>query len=126
MTFSRTCNTACCNYRKDFIQNSIATISDIYDVFLSKIMNKNKVILDKPSTMDAERTELIMVRVTPSEKEFFESLTTILSKLDVDGKGTKVIKNNSLSDFVRMSLSLASNFYSSNIFPNSSVSHLYK
>jgi hypothetical protein len=49
-----------------------------------------------------------MVRVTPSEKEFFESLTTILSKLDVDGKGTKVIKNNSLSDFVRMSLSLIS------------------
>jgi hypothetical protein len=89
-------------------------------------MNKNKVILDKPSTMDAERTELIMVRVTPSEKEFFESLTTILSKLDVDGKGTKVIKNNSLLDFVRMSLSLASNFYLSNIFPNSSVSHLYK
>ena len=89
-------------------------------------MNKNKVIWDKPSTTDAERTELIMVRVTPSEKEFFESLTTILSKLDVDGKGTKVIKNNSLSDFVRMSLSLASNFYLSNIFPNSSVSHLYK
>jgi hypothetical protein len=71
-------------------------------------MDKNKVILDKPSTTDAERTELIMVRVTPSEKEFFESLTTILSKLDVDGKGTKVIKNNSLSDFVRMSLSLIS------------------
>ena len=66
---------------------------------------------------DAERTELIMVRVTPSEKELFETLTTILSQLDVDGKGTRVIKNNSLSDFVRMSLSLASNFYMSNIFP---------
>ena len=45
----------------------------------------------------------------------FETLTTILSGLDVDGKGTKVIKNNSLSDFVRMSLSLASNFYMYNI-----------
>ncbi len=70
---------------------------------------------------DAERTELIMVRVTPSEKEIFQTLATILSQLDVDGKGTKVIKNNSLSDFVRMSLSLASNFYMSNIFPDSSV-----
>ena len=66
-------------------------------------------------------TEIIMVRVTPVEKEFFETLTTILSELDIDGKGTKVIKNNSLSDFVRMSLSLASNFYLSNIFPHSSV-----
>ena len=61
-----------------------------------------------------------MVRVTPSEKELFETLTTILSRLDVDGKGPKVIKNNSLSDFVRMSLSLASNFYI-NIFPDSRV-----
>jgi hypothetical protein len=62
-----------------------------------------------------------MVRVTPSEKELFETLTTILSGLDVDGKGTKVIKNNSLSNFVRMSLSVVSNFYMSNIFPDSSV-----
>ena len=73
-------------------------------------MDKNKVISDKPPT-DAERTELIMIRVTPSEKELFETLTTILSGLDVDRKGTKVIKNNSLSDFVRMSLSIVSNFY---------------
>ena len=73
-------------------------------------MDKNQVISDTyiPPT-EAEMTELIMVRVTPSEKEFFETLTSILSELDVDGKGTKVIKNNSLSDFVRMSLSLASN-----------------
>jgi len=80
-------------------------------------MDKNKVISDKPLT-DAEKTELIMVRVTPSEKELFETLTTILSELNVDEKGTKVIKNNSLSEFVRMSLSLASNFYMSNIFPD--------
>ena len=45
-----------------------------------------------------------MVKVTPIEKEFFETLTSILSELDIDGKGTKVIKNNSLSDFVRMRL----------------------
>ena len=61
-----------------------------------------------------------MVRVTPSEKELFETLTSILSKLDVDGKGTKVIKNNSLSDLIRMSLSLTSNFYI-NIFQDSRV-----
>ena len=48
-------------------------------------MDKNPVISDKPPT-DAERTELIMVRVTPSEKEFFETLTSILSELDVDEK----------------------------------------
>ena len=83
-------------------------------------MDKNKVISDKPPT-DAEMTELIMVRVTPFEKEFYEKLTSILSKLDVDGKGTKVIKNNSLSDFVRMSLSITSNFYLSNIFTDSHV-----
>ena len=85
-------------------------------------MNKNPVISDTsiPST-EAELTELIMVKVTPYEKQFFETLTTILSELDVDGKGNKVIKNNSLSDFVRMSLSIASNLYMSNIFPDSSV-----
>ena len=32
-------------------------------------------------------TELITVKVTPYEKEFFETLTSILSELDVDGKG---------------------------------------
>ena len=85
-------------------------------------MDKNKVVSDTyiPPT-DVEMTELIMVRVTPSEKEFFETLTTILSELDVDGKGTKVIKNNSLSDFVRMSLSIASNSFMYNIFPDSRV-----
>ena len=88
-------------------------------------MDKNKVISDKPPT-EAEMTELIMVKVTPSEKEFFETLTTILSELDVDGKGTKVIKNNSLSDFVRMSLSIASNFYMSNIFSDSRVISRFK
>ena len=83
-------------------------------------MDKNPVKSDTyiPSTK-AEMTELIMVRVTPYEKEFFQTLASILSKLDVDGKGTKVIKNNSLSDFVRMGLSIVSNFYMSNIFPDS-------
>ena len=82
-------------------------------------MDKNQVISDKPPT-DAERTEVIMVRVTPSEKELFETLTTILSGLDVDRKGPKVIKNNSLSDFVRISLSVVTNFYI-NIFQDSHV-----
>ena len=83
-------------------------------------MDKNKVISDKPLT-DAEKTELIMVRVTPSEKELFETLTTILSELNVDEKGTKVIKNNSLSDYLRMSLSVVSNFYLYNIFQDSVI-----
>lgn len=85
-------------------------------------MDKKPVISDTyiPPT-DAERTELIMVRVTPSEKELFETLTSILAKLDVDGKGTKVIKNNSLSDSVRMSLSVVSNSYMYNIFSESRV-----
>ncbi len=82
-------------------------------------MDKKEVISDKPPT-DAEKTEQVMVRVTPFEKEFFQTLATILSELDVDGKGTKVIKTNSLSDFVRMSISLASNFYI-NIFQDSRV-----
>ena len=82
-------------------------------------MDKNQFISDKPPR-DPERTELIMVRVTPSEKEIFQTLATILSQLDVDGKDTKVIKNNSLSDFVRMSLSVVSNFYI-NIFQDSRV-----
>ena len=73
-------------------------------------MDKNKVVSDTYiPPKDAEKTELIMVKVTPYEKEFFETLASILSELDVDGKGTRVIKNNSLSDFVRMSLSVASN-----------------
>ena len=85
-------------------------------------MDKNPVVSDTsiPPT-EAELTELIMVKVTPFEKRFFETLTTILSGLDVDGKGNTVIKNNSLSDFVRMSLSLASNLYMSNILPDSSM-----
>src|SRR5215207_4252146 len=85
-------------------------------------MDKNPVISDTyiPPTQ-AERTELIMVRVTPYEKDFFQTLASILSKLDIDGKGTKVIKNNSLSNFVRMSLSIVSNFYLSSIFTDSQV-----
>jgi hypothetical protein len=83
-------------------------------------MDKNEVISDKPPT-EAERTELIMVRVTPSEKEIFETLASILSGLDADGKGTKVIRNNSLSDFVRMSQSVVSNSYMYKIFPDSRV-----
>ena len=68
-------------------------------------MDKNPVISDTsiPPT-NAEMTELIMVKVTPYEKEFFETLTTILSELDIDGKGTRVIKNNSLSDFVTLTM----------------------
>jgi len=85
-------------------------------------MDKNPVISDTsiPPT-EAEKTELIMVKVTPYEIDFFNTFTTILSELDVDGKGTRVIKNNSLSDFVRMSLSVASNLYMSNIFRDSSM-----
>ena len=85
-------------------------------------MDKNPVISDTSIPhMDTERTELIIVRVTPSEKELFETLTSIFSELDIDGKGTKVLKNNSLSDFVRMSLSVVSNFYLYNIFQDSRV-----
>src|SRR5687768_15124081 len=83
-------------------------------------MDKSQVLSDKPPA-EAEMTELIMVRVTPFEKEFYKMLSSILSELDVDGKGTKLIKNNSLSDFVRMSLSFASNSVMYNIFPNSRV-----
>ena len=83
-------------------------------------MDKSQFISDKPHS-EAEKTELIMVKVTPFEKEFFETLTSILSELDVDGKGTKVIKNNSLSDFVRMSLLVVSNLYLYNIFQDSRV-----
>ncbi len=85
-------------------------------------MHKSHVISDtyiRPA--ETEMTELIMVRVTLFEKEFYEMLSSILSELDVDGKGTKVIKNNSLSDFVRMSLSIASNFFMDNIFIDSGV-----
>ena len=53
-------------------------------------MDKNPVISDTDiPPKDAEKTELIMVRVTPSEKELFETLSSILSELDVDGKGLK-------------------------------------
>jgi hypothetical protein len=69
-------------------------------------MDKNEVISDTyiPPT-DAEMTELIMVRLTPLEKEFFETLAYILSELDVDGKGTKVLKDNSLSSCAYESIS---------------------
>ena len=93
--------------------------------FHSKIMDINQVISDKPPVYipptDAEMTELIMVKVTPFEKELFEMLTTILSELDADGKGTKVIKDNSLSEFIRISLLIASYSSMYNIFPESRV-----
>src|SRR5688500_10092408 len=85
-------------------------------------MDKNPFISDTHiPPKDAEKTELIMVKVTPYEKEFFETLASILAELDVNGKGTRVIKNNSISDFVRMSLSVVSNSYLYNIFPDSHV-----
>jgi hypothetical protein len=90
-----------------------------------KIMDKNQVISDKtpvyiPPT-DVEMTDLLMVKVTPFEKQLFEMLTTILSELAADGKGTKVIMDNSLSEFIRMSLLIASYSYMYNIFPDSRV-----
>jgi hypothetical protein len=88
-------------------------------------MDKSQVKSDKPS-IEGEMTELIMVRVTPSEKEYFETLTSIVSQLDVDGKGNKVIKNNSLSDFVRMSLSITSNLYMSKIFSDPRILSKFK
>jgi hypothetical protein len=88
-------------------------------------MDKNRVISDKPPT-DTEMTEIIMIRVTPSEKQLFETLATILSQLVIDGTGTTVLKNNSLSDYVRMSLSVASNFYLNNIFSDSRVLSKFK
>jgi len=88
-------------------------------------MDKNQVISDNPS-IDTEKTELIMFRVTPSEKEFFETLSLILSELHVDEKGTRVLKNNSLSDFVRMSLTVTLNFYLYKIFPDSRVLSKFK
>ena len=88
-------------------------------------MDKNRVISDKPS-MDAEMTEIIMIRVSPSEKELFETLATILSQLVIDEKGTRVLKNNSLSDYVRMSLTIASNFYMSKIFSDFRVLSKFK
>jgi hypothetical protein len=85
-------------------------------------MDKNPIVSDNDILpKEGEMTELIMVRVTPFEKEFFQMLTTILSGLNIDEKGNKVIKNNSLSDFVRMSLSVASNFYLSTIFLDSHI-----
>ena len=52
-------------------------------------MDKNPFISDTHiPPKDAEKTELIMVKVTPYEKEFFETLASILSELDVNGKGT--------------------------------------
>jgi hypothetical protein len=93
--------------------------------FKVKIMDKNRVISDKPSK-DAEMTEIIMIIVTPSEKQLFETLATILSQLVIDGKGTKVLKNNSVSNLVRMSLSVVSNFYLNNIFSDSRVLSKFK
>ena len=88
-------------------------------------MDKNRVISDKPPT-EGEMTEIIMIRVTPSEKQLFETLATILSQLVIDGKGTRVLKNNSLSNLVRMSLSIISNFYLNNIFSDSRVLSKFK
>jgi hypothetical protein len=88
-------------------------------------MDKNRVISDKPPT-DTEMTEIIMIRVTPSEKQLFETLATILLQLVIDGTGTRVLKNNSLSDYVRMSLSVASNFYLNNILSDSHVISKFK
>jgi hypothetical protein len=88
-------------------------------------MDKNRVISDKPPT-EGEMTEIIMFRLTPYEKELFETLATILSQLVIDGKGTRVLKNNSLSNLVRMSLSIISNFYLNNIFSDSPVLSKFK
>ena len=64
-------------------------------------MDKSQVISDSYiPPAETEMTELIMVRVTSFEKEFYEMLSSILSELDIDGNSTKVIKNNSLSQIL--------------------------
>ncbi len=63
-------------------------------------MDKNPVISDKPPVYkhpsEAEKTELIMVKVTPFEKEFFQTLCILYChNLMLMEKVHKVIKDNS-------------------------------
>ena len=72
-----------------------------------------------------EMTEEIKAKVTIPEKEFLDSMANLLAEFRVDEKGTTVIKDSSLTELIRTSLSVTTNFYLT-VFPDSKIITRFK
>lgn len=68
---------------------------------------------------EEEKTEEIRFFVTPHEMEFIASITSILSKIDVNG--TKVLRKNEISELVRTCITYTCGLYTTNLFPDSNI-----
>ena len=69
---------------------------------------------------EAELTEDIDVRLTLKEKEFYETFTSILSKLEL-ANNVKIVKENSISSFMRTAMAFMSNWYMGTAFRDSNL-----
>jgi hypothetical protein len=79
----------------------------------------------KPQTQyheptEAEMTEDINARLTLEEKEYYDSFTSIISKLQLPDN-VKLVKDNNLSSFIRSAMAFMSNSYVGSIFMDSNL-----
>lgn len=68
---------------------------------------------------EEELTEYLDVRVTPFEKEFLTDITSLLHKIDVDGK--KLLAKDNTADLLRTCLTYTTQVYMASIFSDPSI-----
>ena len=69
---------------------------------------------------EQELTEDINARLTLKEKEFYETFTSIISKLQL-ADNIKIVKENNISSFIRTAMAFMSNTYIGNLFMDSNL-----
>jgi len=74
--------------------------------------------INKPPT-EAERTELLEVLVSPHEKEYLTTITSILSKINMDGR--TIIPKKEMSELIRVCLTYTCQVYQATIFADANI-----
>jgi len=66
-----------------------------------------------------DRTVKLEAYVTVHERDFLTTITSILSKIDIDGR--KIITNNEVAELIRVSLTYTSQVYMGSIFSDPAI-----
>jgi hypothetical protein len=69
---------------------------------------------------EAEKTISVTAFLSPFEKECLDSFARILANLDI-GNGLKIVKDENISELIRVALASMTSMYMSQVFPDSNV-----
>lgn len=69
---------------------------------------------------EAELTEEAYARITLKEKEYYDTFTSIVSKLQLPNN-VKILKDDTLSSFIRTAMAFMSNWYVGSAFTDSNI-----